>query len=165
MKIKESLYTNLTPATRIKAALNAAARQDDAEIKRLVATCPKRSYTTTDAAFSDTMNALMQLSLAVEADKRGQALWFLLALREGDAQAAQDALAKLNSLHAAWGQFLTTCSLDPSDMQGAGAPAHSYVELFIKPNFADEALTARYCKELLQGFSHKTVFNLQPPSP
>lgn len=46
----------LTPDERFRLALAAMARDDEAEVRRLQSTCPRRSYTMRDADFTDRFN-------------------------------------------------------------------------------------------------------------
>ncbi len=46
------LYDRLTPEERFKLDLEAMARGDDEESRRLVDSCPRRAYNMTDWAFS-----------------------------------------------------------------------------------------------------------------
>jgi hypothetical protein len=59
----------------------AEARSDCDERRRLVSSCPKFTYHQTDARFSGTMEKLMGLAMAVEADLRECVLKFLIIVK------------------------------------------------------------------------------------
>jgi hypothetical protein len=77
-------YGRLEPEERFRAALAAAARDDDQEYDRLWETCPMRHYSMTDAAFTDRWRASSHLALAVAVDlgPRLANLRMLAAVRE-----------------------------------------------------------------------------------
>ena len=58
-------YDRLTPGERVRATLEASARDDLAERDRLVASCPQRAYRTCDAAFLDPLDASRALAMVV----------------------------------------------------------------------------------------------------
>jgi hypothetical protein len=51
----EQLYPTLSPRERLRASLLAVARQDFAQVDRLARSCPKKTYTQRDAAFTDAL--------------------------------------------------------------------------------------------------------------
>jgi hypothetical protein len=61
-------YDRLEPEERFRAALEAAARDDNEEYDRLWDTCPMRHYSMTDAAFTDRWRASSTLAIAVAID-------------------------------------------------------------------------------------------------
>jgi hypothetical protein len=77
-------YDRLEPEERFRAALEAAARDDDREYDRLWDTCPMRRYSMTDAAFTDRWRASSHLAIAVAVDlgPRLANLRMLAAVRE-----------------------------------------------------------------------------------
>ena len=62
------LYSELTGEERFKAFLAAMTRGDDKDTQRLVDTCPRKDYRTTDAAFSDRMNVTRLLAATFALD-------------------------------------------------------------------------------------------------
>ena len=68
MTIPQSVHEKLTPAQRIRAAVAAAARGDDAELERLKTTAGMMPYKITDPRYADGMERLALLMLAHEAD-------------------------------------------------------------------------------------------------
>ena len=80
-KIASQVYNNLKPRQRIIASIEAAARGDETERRLLITSCPKKTYVQTDLEFSESMEKLMVLAMAVEADLRGSALGYFVALR------------------------------------------------------------------------------------
>jgi hypothetical protein len=57
-------YDRLGPDERFRAAMEAAARDDDQERERLVATCPRRHYVMTEAGFTDRVDAAHDMAVA-----------------------------------------------------------------------------------------------------
>ena len=137
--IPESVYENLTPKQRVRAAVTAIAREDEAEIRRLRDTCPKYLYQMNDAAVTDRMETLYTLSLAMEYDLRGLVIHFLVALRLENGPEAQDpevlcepmklteqTLIEIASIDEAWRQALLDLGIDADSMAKVG-PARDYV--------------------------------------
>ena len=62
------LYDRLTPSERFRLDVEAQARGDEAESRRLVDTCPIRSYNMTDWAFSGRWQTTTEIVLAVCVD-------------------------------------------------------------------------------------------------
>jgi hypothetical protein len=78
------LYDRLTPEERFSLDVEAMARGDEEESRRLVDTCPRHNYTMTDLAFSGRwMTTLeMVLALCVELTQHMSRLTMLDAIRE-----------------------------------------------------------------------------------
>jgi hypothetical protein len=66
--ISPLVYQNLDPKQRVVACVEALARGDEAEDRRLSESCPKLTYVQTDRRFEDTMHDLLGLAMAIEAD-------------------------------------------------------------------------------------------------
>jgi hypothetical protein len=64
------LYDRLTPEERFRLDVEAMARGDSEESRRLVDTCPRRSYTMTDVGFSGRWDGAIQLCMVVLLDLR-----------------------------------------------------------------------------------------------
>jgi hypothetical protein len=64
------LYDRLTPEERFRLDVEAVARGDSEESRRLVDTCPRRTYTMTDLGFSGRWDGAIQLCVAVLSDLR-----------------------------------------------------------------------------------------------
>jgi hypothetical protein len=64
------LYDRLTPEERFKLDVEAMARGDTEESRRLVDTCPRHSYTMTDLGFSGRWDGAIQLTMAALMDFR-----------------------------------------------------------------------------------------------
>jgi hypothetical protein len=58
-------YDRLEPEERFRAALEAAAREDEDERRHLADTCPRKDYRMTDAAYLDRVDASRDLACAV----------------------------------------------------------------------------------------------------
>src|SRR4030095_3084707 len=78
------LYDRLTPEERFRLDVEAMARDDSEESRRLVDTCPRHSYTMTDLAFSGRCKTIhgMVLALCVELAQHMSRLNMLDAFRE-----------------------------------------------------------------------------------
>jgi hypothetical protein len=97
--LADKYYAALTPSERVGAAIEAAARDDTLEIQRLRETCPRGLYRQTDPIFSDSMEQLSSLCVAVRHDQMVQVARYLIG-RQHDRELAQDALQSLASLEA-----------------------------------------------------------------
>jgi hypothetical protein len=62
------LYDRLTPEERFRLDVEAIARGDSEESRRLVDTCPRRSYTMTEVGFSGRWDGAIQLCMAALLD-------------------------------------------------------------------------------------------------
>lgn len=148
--IPDSVYEALTTHQRVRAAVSAEARGDDAEVERLKRTCGRETYSITDPAYSDTMQGLMSLSLAIETDLRGLALSMLQAAKQPQADDYLDLiLEEAASVAAAWGRLMAEWGIDPREMEKAGAPRHPCTGALLKlsagmenPNQVERCLKA-----------------------
>ena len=136
-KIAATVYDDLTPRQRIVASIEAEARHDEGEKRRLITSCPKVTYSSTDARFSETMEKLFSLAMAVEADLRGFALAFLIGVRVDPKNAIQ-LLQPYADLRAAWNSVISEMGIDPKSMKLAGPPQSPVFDLIAdiipKPN-------------------------------
>jgi hypothetical protein len=134
--LNASLYERLTPQQRIIAAIEAEARDDRAELQRLVQTCPKKSYLMSDCAFSEGVQKLMLSSMMVELDlTRLTATYVLIAwLDKGDPDKCLDDMA---TIQAAWEEEVSEQGIDMAAMAKAGCPRHPIVECLL--GFAEPA--------------------------
>jgi hypothetical protein len=64
------LYDRLTPEERFKLDVEAMARGDSEESRRLVDTCPRRGYTMTDLQFSGRWDGALHITMATLMDLR-----------------------------------------------------------------------------------------------
>lgn len=128
MKIKPAIYENLTHKQRIIASVEAEARQDIQEVKRLVKSCPKKSYSITDPQYSEVMDALMTVALYVECDLRGHALLYVLALKR-DSALSEQYLQNIANTQTAWHEKLKDMGINPKSMKQATAQNHPTLEV------------------------------------
>ncbi len=149
MNIKPAIYENLTAHERVIASIEALARGDEEEKKRLVKTCPKKTYTMSDGAYSDKMKALFDIAMAVECDMRGYALKFLLVQwldnnLKGDKEEIISKIinktplpiSEAISIRQAWHEVLRDEGIDPVMMEKSfNTVKHFAVELI--ENIAD----------------------------
>jgi len=127
-KIGLRVYESLTPRQRVIACVEAEARGDEDEKKRLITSCPKKTYSQNDIDFSEPMKILMGLAMAVEADLRESALGFFVALRM-DPENALTFLQDISDIRAAWETTISAMGLDPKSMKKAGPPTSPILEL------------------------------------
>ncbi len=113
MNIKPAVYENLTPHTRVLATLEADARGDTAEIKRLVQSCPKKNYTMNDAVYVDTLRVIEDIVLYVESTLSGYSLCFMFFGKDKDKEPL-DSLRHMLAVHTAWHETLTAHDIDPA---------------------------------------------------
>jgi hypothetical protein len=126
-KIASSVYENLRPRQRIVASIEAEARGDETEIRRLSTSCPKTTYRQNEVEYSETMEALMGAALVVECDLRGCALYYLAA-RRSDPESAHKFMQEISDLRAAWITTVSDMGIDPDAMQKAGPPPSPFFE-------------------------------------
>jgi hypothetical protein len=121
-----NLYENLTVRERIIATIVAEGRGDDAEVRRLVSSCPKQAYQITDPAFSDTMQSLSYASMAVEADLRSLALRYFIYLykKHPDTEAY---LQDMADIKAGWLAVLEELGVSTKVVGSFGAPVDPVV--------------------------------------
>lgn len=133
-KIKDTVYTILSPRQRVAATIQALARNDDADIKRLRETCPKQRSLATDDAYAETMSALLKVGLGVESDLRGLAIDYLAAnAASGQETEHQAAIVRVfASIREAWRRQAWELQIDFDDLHSACGPRHDYVEALAK---------------------------------
>lgn len=121
--ISNSTYENLTISQRIIASIEAMARGDDEEKLRLIKTCPRKTYTQTDAKYGDTMEKLINLAIMVECELRGQALSFYIAswLSEREDKVYWEEKEKfiknVHTITRAWNITLENMGIKPETME------------------------------------------------
>ena len=74
------------------------------------------------------MKNLMGLAMAVEADLRGSALGFFVALRL-DPKNAANFLQEISDISAAWETTISAMGIDAKSMKKAGPPASPILEM------------------------------------
>jgi len=73
-KIKTTTYESLNPEQRLVATIEASGRGDDDEVQRLFSTCPRKTYTQTDAAFANKHLLVVTVAMAIELELASIAL-------------------------------------------------------------------------------------------
>lgn len=136
--IKPIIYENLTPRQRVIATIEAEARGDSGEVKRLVATCPRKTYTQPDAAYTDMMQHLIAMSIAIEADIRGCVIGALVAVITEHDNAFEVFLQKIANVRAAWHETLEAQGIAPDIMRKFAAPLE-HVEIKFMEDMIPEA--------------------------
>lgn len=121
-RISPLVYENLTPKQRVVACVEALSRGDENERLRLIRSCPKLTYVQSDARFSEAMEGLMCLAMAVEADLKEYVLRYLIALRI-DPETSSGFLQDFVNIREAWKMTLTSMGIDEGAMAAAGPPS------------------------------------------
>lgn len=86
------------------------------------------TYSQNDIKYSETMEKLMGLAMAVEADLRGSALGYFVALRI-EPKIAPKFLQEISDFRAAWKITISKMGIDPEAMKKAGPPTSPILEL------------------------------------
>lgn len=121
-KISRSVYENLTPKQRVVACIEALSRDDESERQRLVQSCPKLTFMQVDPRFSDTMDQLMNLAMAVELNLSECVLRFLIGIR-ADPEIAQEFLQDFADIREAWRMTVNAMGINEAAMAAAGPPS------------------------------------------
>ena len=136
-KISNSLYHNLTIEERIIASVEANARGDENEIERLIKTCPKKHYLSSDRAYSQCMDYLFVIQTAVEADLTQNALSYALTNiykteTEKSIIIKENAQQNIADIHTAWHEFLKNKGINPKTMDRIITKMrHPYLKLLL----------------------------------
>ncbi|MBL3676167.1 MAG: hypothetical protein JKP92_01475 [Alphaproteobacteria bacterium] len=129
--IKPMVYEALTPKQRVIATLEAEARDDQAEVRRLVDTCPKHTYRATDERYSYTMRTVTMLVIFLEMELRGIALAAAVASWQKHGTRAAF-LRNMLTLHTAWAQAFAAKGLDFALAERMAAPIRDpFVAFFL----------------------------------
>lgn len=151
MTIPAEIHARLSASERIRAAVSAMARGDDEELQTLKETCPKKTYLITDPAYSESMERLLALALAVESDLQAMTLNFFLASRGKDHETVHEAIAAAAALEAAWREFLAELGIPCREMQEVGPPRHHAVKAILQLSDGEEdADTVQSCLESMR---------------
>ena len=151
MTIPSEIYTRLSASERIRAAVSALARNDDAELETLKDTCPKKSFLMADPAYSEGIQRLLSLALAVESDLERMTLNFLMASRLEELEVVEEAIAGAASLEFAWREFLAELGIPRREMKEAGPPRHHAVEAILNLGTGEEDTAAvQVCLETMR---------------
>jgi hypothetical protein len=157
--IKPMVYEALTPKQRVIATLEAEARDDRAEVRRLVQTCPKRTYRANDERYSGTMRGIVNLAIFLEMELRGIALAATYAMAT-DSPRLPALLAKMLALYTAWAQAFAAQGLDFALVETFTAPVRNPVVAFFLDMARDiRALDARDMD------GHEAATGEPPPPP
>ena len=127
-KIASSVYESLTIRQRVIACIEAEARGDCDERRRLISSCPKLTYHQTDARFSGMMEKLMGLAMAVESDLRECVLKFLVIVKS-EPETSERFLQDFANIREAWKMTVRTMGIDEKSMVLAGPPSSLEFEM------------------------------------
>lgn len=132
-RIKDNVYESLTPEQRVIAAVEAMARDDEQEIIRLKDTCPRYNYMITDPAYSETMQEIMAIAVAIQCDKRDALIITLLAHATCHDESLGIGLQKLSNIDALWTKYLDSKGIDRQTMDKVTKDLdREYLDLFLK---------------------------------
>lgn len=142
-RISHLVYESLTPKQRVVACVEALSRGDEIERIRLIRSCPKLTYVQTDARFSEVMEKLMGLAMAVEADLRECVLKFLVIVKL-EPETAGRFLQDFANIREAWKMTVRAMEIDEKSMASAGPPSslvfEMVEELLPKPNITSSKM-------------------------
>lgn len=158
MNIPDKIYANLSPQERIRAAISAIARDDNAELEMLKVTCPKRQFLMTDPAYADVMDALFRVMLFTEYQLATLALDFTTATkRNGMERFDQEdaAITHAASLETAWKLLIDEMGIDALDAAKTRPPRHPYVTAIVQISEGEE--DPEFVKTRLQEMRERLV--------
>jgi hypothetical protein len=162
MKTPTAVYEALTPIQRVRAAFAAMARDDQAEIDRLRRTCPKKTYTQTDAAYADTMEHLISLSLAMSHDMLTAALNAYLSATLTPGHCEED-LQVLANVNAAGRLIFERFGIDHDLLQKTSLPPHRAVRVMLDAAPPPDMKAAQaLADDVTDAWSHAIRVPLEP---
>lgn len=106
MKIKPSIYQELTPPQRLIAIFEALGRNDEDEIRQIIQTCPKKTYRALDSHFIDPYDQILDIALLTEYQLLQLTLEFVLSSRGHDEEGGHGYLREMASLDDVWTAYL-----------------------------------------------------------
>lgn len=130
-KLNAKLFENLTSKQRFVLAWEATARGDEAELGRLQDTVPVRTYSGQDLVFRRSWDSIVSISLAVEADLRGNALNWLMAIRAQETALAEKTLKSMIIIDTWWRELLKETGLSDAAIKAANPERHPMVETLL----------------------------------
>ncbi|HBH25840.1 MAG TPA: hypothetical protein DDX54_00325 [Rhodospirillaceae bacterium] len=158
-QVKAMVYDALTPHERVVATLEAEARGDATEARRLVESCPKVTYRANDERYSGAMRAIVNLAIFLEMELRGIALAAAWAMAT-DSEHLPALLAKMLTLHTAWERAFAAKGLDFALVETFTAPVRNPVVAFFLDTARDiRALDAQDME------GHAAATGAPPPLP
>ena len=138
MRFKNDLLKHLKPLQRLLLLYEAQADEDQAEFKRLLDTTPIFNYSGHDHKVRNTWDAITGLSLAIECDLRGLALYWFQAIRSGDVDSAREIIAKMHSTNKAYTDLLRDMGLSGKAIRAARPEMHFSVKNLLRLKGKDE---------------------------
>jgi hypothetical protein len=133
MNIPTKIYESLTAPERIRAAISATARDDDAEIARLRTSCPKLPFLVTDPAYAERMKRIIMLLMEFEGELRGYAIDYLRCNPIKEFLDERDAIFEsIANMHAALRIYAEGEGIDFAELEVCGPPRHPIVAVMIK---------------------------------
>lgn len=129
MKIQNTFYENLSIKQRVTLSLEAVARDDEDEGKRLVRTCPKKTYTMNDDAFTKPIEVFFSLGMAIACDIREALLKYALTREIDLPEQGKVFLQKTVNLTEAWKRFALSFGVQEGSIEGLSVPESAYMSL------------------------------------
>ncbi len=146
--LNANLYATLTPSQRVIATIEAEARDDQEEVQRLVRTCPKKTYSMNDAAYTDTLQSLISATVAVECDLLSAALTCVLAIKR-DANLFNRCAQHMADIHAAWRETLADYGINPDSLAKAAPIRHPILDYLLENTPPPDPEAVKEQKKLL----------------
>ena len=139
-KLKDKAYYDLSTRERIIASVEASARGDENEIQKLIKTCPRKNYSSTDFSYSKRMDYLFTMQMAVECDITSKTLDYIfavLAMMDKDLEKAiyieEYSIQYITDIYTAWNEFLTDNGINIKTMDKMiDNTRHPYVKNILK---------------------------------
>ena len=163
-QLSNTLYTSLTPEERIIASIEANARGDENEVQKLIKTCPKKNYTSTDRAYSQRMDYLFTMQITVETDLTQNALNYavmnFIDIEPKKAAFVQEkARQSIIDMQTAWHEFLESKDINPETMEKMAITIrHPYLEIMLDcPLCEPNQETAQTYKDIFEETYNKNI--------
>lgn len=129
MQIKPMIYENLTAPQRLTAVIEAFARKDEAEVDRLMDSCPKKTYRINDWSFSRGLQKLMHMTLHVECILYRKVIAVVIALMAERDEMIDPLLQSISDTQAAWNETLRSTGISPGVLQKASGFEPRFIEM------------------------------------
>lgn len=148
MKLNNNLYKNLTTKQRITLILEAIAREDKEEKRRLILSTPKKSYTMPDAIVTDTIGLFFNICMAVNCEIK-ETLLLIAMSKEGKLiKIEKNLLQKVSNLQEGLNRFVLNFGVTQEAVNSLIIAPSAYINLIAdKIPEPQEAQTQKYCEQ------------------
>ena len=109
-------YSNIDSVKRVRLTIEAIARQDLSEVKRLSDAAPLESVDVPELAFSKTVQGLIQSATSFEMEMRGLALTFACYRGDDRGLVLGDCVDQATAAKRAWADFSTSKGFSPQEL-------------------------------------------------